>query len=261
MKINITYLFLLFFTLGFVNAQEIERIEIKGQLLANYQDLEGVTVFNTSSNRGVITNAEGKFAINATLNDVIEISALQFEKFTVIIDKKILEAKSMTIFMVEKINKLDEVLILPYGLSGNLSTDVENFKDLSPNLDALYFGLGNIEQFDFSDDYKTKVRNIAIESSHLEYGANFTKIIGNYIAPLFKKKQESSNVSVPIHKSLRELHTTEYLLKRLDIPKEEIEQFISFVEANGIDDKLLEEGNEFLLLEHLINQSKLFSKK
>ena len=105
-------------------AQNVKRVLVEGQIIVDYPDLEGVTVYNLSSNKGTITNEEGKFAISVTLNDKIEISALQFEKFSIIISQEILDAKSMTVFLVESINKLDEILILPYGLSGNLKTDI-----------------------------------------------------------------------------------------------------------------------------------------
>ena len=61
------------------NAQDIQRVEISGKIIVDSPDVEGVTVFNATSNKGTITDAEGKFSILVALNDRLQISALQFE--------------------------------------------------------------------------------------------------------------------------------------------------------------------------------------
>ena len=73
----------------------------------------------------------------------------------------------MTVFLVENINKLDEILILPYGLSGNLTTDVNSTKTFNPNLDAIYFGMANMNKFEFADDYKSKVVNREMQKNEI----------------------------------------------------------------------------------------------
>ena len=250
--------FSLLFTITISKAQEVDRIKIEGQIIVDYPDLEGVTVFNHSSNKGTITNKDGKFSISVALNDKIEISALQFKKFLVIISKEIIEAKSMTVFLVENINKLDEVLILPYGLTGDLNTDVANAKSINPNLDAIYFGLENMNAFEFSDDYKSQVVNSTMTPQHFEYGMDFVKIIGGLLKPIFKKNKENKEVKLASTQTFKTKYSAEYLLKRLDIPKEDISFFIDYIENKGIDPELLESGNEFMFIDFLITESKAF---
>lgn len=254
------YLFILFFlfSISYTHAQSTNRVKVEGQIIVDYPDLEGVTVFNLSSNSGTITNKEGKFSIAVALNDNIEISALQFEKFELNISQEILDAKSMTVFLVESINKLDEVLILPYGLSGNLNTDMNSTKTLNPNLDAIYFGLANMSQFQFADDYKSKVNNYEMQKNELIYDADFVKIVGSLLKPIFKNSKKKKEVKQEVVESFRTQYSTEYLLKRLDIPKDQIGFFIDYVENDGIDPELLKKGNEFLFIDFLINESKSF---
>ena len=149
MKINHLLFFFCFNFVLSTSSQDLTRVEVKGQIIADYPDLEGVTVYNLSSNLGTITDADGKFAIDVANNDRIEISALQFEKFTLVVTDGIMAAGSMTIFLVERVNKLNEILILPYGLSGNLSMDIEKTKTVNPNLDAVYFGMANVNEYEF----------------------------------------------------------------------------------------------------------------
>ena len=90
------YLVLFFlFIIPSSQAQDVKRIPVEGQIIVDYPDLEGVTIYNLSSNKGTITNKEGEFSILVALNDKIEISALQFEKFSITISQEILDAKSI----------------------------------------------------------------------------------------------------------------------------------------------------------------------
>jgi len=243
-------------------SQNFTRIEVNGQVIVDHPDLEGVTVFNTSSNSGTITDANGKFIIKVALNDMIEISALQFEKFSITVSKEIIEAKSMTIFLVERINVLDEVHILPYGLSGNLRTDVENTKTNNPNLDALYFGLDNLDKIEFQKDYTTKVNPATVDATNYQYGVDFVKVLGTLLKPVFNfKSKENKSKKIKNLSIIASKYSTEYLLKRLSIPKDQIIQFLDFVEDQGIDNSLLESGKEFEFLNLLIERSKEFQSQ
>lgn len=259
MKTNLLTFISLFFIVLTSFSQDISRIEVKGKIIVDSPDIEGVTVFNMSSNKGTITDAKGEFALRVAINDRIEISALQFEKFEVVISQDILDAKSMTIFLVERINKLDEIHILPYGLSGNLATDLDKTKTVKPNLDALYFGMANMESFEFRDDYKTEVRNVAIQQTDIRYGADFVKIAA-LLKPIFGKSKKKSKVKGTEMKTISSQYSTEYLMKRLNIKKSDIKDFLSFVERKGFDNTLLNEGKEFEFLDFIITQSLEFEK-
>ena len=145
MKTNQIILLLMCLTSTFTFSQNKNRTEIVGTIIVDRNDKEGVTVFNSSSGKGTITDEDGKFTIEVALNDRIEFSALQFEDFAVVITQQIIDFKEITVFLIEQINKLDEVLILPYNLTGNLSFDTKNIELMNPNLDALYFGLVNLD--------------------------------------------------------------------------------------------------------------------
>jgi hypothetical protein len=155
---------------------------------------------------------------------------------------------------------------LPYGLSGNLAVDLDNTKTVKPNLDALYFGLANVEDFEFADDYKSEVRNIAIQQTDFRYGADFVKI-ASLLKGVFdnssKKEVKNKNEknTRPEFRTISSKYSTEYLLKRLDIQKSEIEDFLSFVEQKDFDNALLNDGKEFEFLEFIITQSIEFKKQ
>lgn len=262
---KIKYIIVLFITIStsVLFAQEKARLEITGQIIVNNPDLSDVTVFNTSSNEGTITDEKGKFSLRVALNDRVEISALQFKKFSVVVNEEILESRIMTVFLVEQVNKLPEVFILPYGLTGDLQTDVSNTNTFNPDMDALYFGMEHADEFEFSADYKTAVKNdaTAMSSSRLHNGTDIVKVVGMMLKPIFNSKNKKERNTKVTEADITDKYPTEYLLERLNIPKDEIYEFIYFVEDSGMDKALLDEGKELEFLDYLIAQSKAYHKQ
>ena len=239
-------------------AQDVQRIEVNGRIIVDSPDIEGLTVFNASSNKGTITDEEGKFSILVTLNDRLEFSALQFENFVVVITQDIIDSNALTVVLVEEVNKLPEVIILPYGLTGNLTVDAIRAKTFNPNLDALYFGLDNLDKIDFTDDYISAVRNTAMPDNRFYYAADAIKIIGLLVKPLFKSKKNRDEATVASDRDIVEKYSPEYLMDKLNIPKHQMNEFIYFVEDSGMDKTLLEDGKELQFLEYIIKKSKEF---
>ena len=244
-----------------VNAQLLKRVEVNGRIIVDSNDIEGVTVYNSSSNKGTITNTKGEFVISVRLNDVVEISALQFEKINVKIDEKILNNKFFTVYLVEQINKLDEVIITPYDmLTGSLIVDVKSVETFNPDLDAIYFGVNDIYAYEFTDDYKSKVVNTAMTPEHFQYGVDFVKILGSILKPVFKSNKNSKQNLDLVEEDLMSFYGKEFLSNTFKISENKIEAFVAFVEANNFDYEMLNEDNEVILIEHLYSQSQLFLK-
>ena len=133
MQKNYYILFTIFIIGSLAFSQDTKRIEVFGKIIVDSVDVEGVTIYNTSSNKGTITDIEGQFSIEVTLNDRVEVSALQFEKFVIVINEAIMSSKIMTVFLVERINKLDEVIkILPEGKKPTIAELTDpNWADLT----------------------------------------------------------------------------------------------------------------------------------
>lgn len=265
MKKLLAYVFFLAASI-MVNAQTFERVEVSGRIIVQTNDVDGVTVFNTSSNMGTITNEKGEFKISVTLNDILEISALQFENFTVKIDEKILKNRFLTVYLVEKINKLDEVVITPYDmLTGNLITDVESVKTFNPDLDAIYFGVAEIYAFDFTDDYKSGVENEIMRQDQFYNGVNVIGVLGGLLKPIFNKKnkkEETDQEYLPSvynkTKDITDVYGKQFIVNTFRIPESRVEAFVAFVNANNFDQDLLNDNNEVQLIEHLFAQSQKF---
>ncbi len=258
--------FFLFFTYTLF-AQDSTRVEVKGKIIVNTPDIEGVTVYNVSSNKGTITDANGEFKLNVMLNDKVEISALQFKDFSLVVTQSIVKNKQMTVFLVEQINKLDEVVILPYDLTGVLKEDIQSVEVFNPDLDAIYFGVNDISVYQFSDDQYSKVENLAMmnQNDRIRYQANGVAIIEGLVNLIFKPKKKDKSTTkqeaLISKKTLSKVYDHQYYTKNFKIPEAQVEAFIVYVESNNFDTSLLDKNNEMQLIEHLNKKSKAFLSK
>lgn len=258
------YVFLCCLIIGLsINAQVYTRVEVTGKVIVDSEDLEGITVYNTGSKQGVTTDELGGFIIGVSLNDVLEFRALQFQEFRVTIDERILESRQLSVFLIEKLNKLDEVVLLPYGLSGNLPLDVQSIKTFNPDMNAIYFGIKHSDEYEFSDDYKSRVENAAMypNGESLINGLNVANIVGLMIKPLFKKTDKIERTTSISVSKLKNYYSTKFLIDNYNIPEEKVEEFVFWVETHGLTFDLLKEGRELEFLEFLGEKSDEYLKE
>jgi hypothetical protein len=241
-----------------IYSQELERVNIAGTIIVNSLDLEGVTVYNAISNTGTVTDKKGQFVIGAALNDKLIISALQFQNFEITINQDIMDSQTLIAVLVEEVNKLPEVVILPYGLTGNVSTDIARIKTVNPNLDVLYFGLDNLDKFNFTDDYLSGVRNVAIPDNRMYFTADALKIIDllsqSFLNPVNKNKASEWASD----RDILEKYSMKYLVEKLSISEKNIIEFIYFVEDYGLKISLLKDEQELQFINFLVKRREEF---
>jgi len=167
----------------------------------------------------------------------------------------------------QRINKLDEVVILPYDLTGVLKEDIESVEVFNPDMDAIYFGVDDISVYEFSDDQYSKVENYAAmnQNDRIRYQANGVAIVEGLVNLIFKPKKKSKNTNTETEKiptqTLADKYQHDYYTKNFNIPEEQVEAFIAFVQKNDFDVSLLEKGNEMQLIEDLNKRSKKFLRE
>ncbi len=260
------YLFALVFLLSVsATSQTITRIEVSGKIIVEGSDISSITIFNASTNTGSITDQNGDFKLKVALNDNIEVSALQYQNISFKVNEAIMETRKMKLFLIEEINKLDEVIVFTKGLSGNLNTDLKNTKPFEPQLSSLYFGVKHSSEYDFETDNKTDVDNIAIDRQHLPMvnGLNIINVVDQLLLPLFraevKDKKKAGIPDVPTE-AIKYYFGSEFLVDNFKIPEHRVEEFIRFVESGDFDFSLLNYGKELEFLELLNTKSVEFLK-
>jgi uncharacterized protein (DUF433 family) len=251
-------------------AQEIVRVLVQGEVaVPQGDDREQISLYNISSQKGTATDAEGKFTLEVAQNDRVLITAIQFQSFTVAIDKGVIDKKMMRIYLNPSINQLDEVVVSPYDLSGNIIVDVNriNVYD-TPNYDLSYETMNYDYKFtqDRQSSIETNAAEDALNNGGLQNGANFISVLGLLASAIFPKKDKTTpkvtlNNGQVLVTALQQRYSAQYYAETFDIPAEKVDAFIYFAEENAIEPYMLKPENEIKLLEVLFEQSKLYKAR
>lgn len=244
-------------------SQTKDRIVISGEIISETNDLEGITVYNTATNKGTITNSEGVFFIAVAQNDKLEISALQFQKQTIIITEKIYHEKQIKILVTSKVNDLDEVVILQHNLTGNLDEDVKNTEFIKINpLKGL--SSSEIKNMTFKSDRFTKVDNQFMNQGQFYNGVDFIALLKLFGVKFKKQKKESYAQKRAKHESeihdISQVYKATFIHQNFNIPLNKVEAFFGFCYREGLNKELLKPNNRLELYEFLLKKSKLFLK-
>lgn len=246
-----------------VISQDYKRVEVNGKIIVESSEISGISIFNKTSNSYAISDDNGEFVLTVGLNDIIEVSALQFQNINFQVNEAIIQSKAMKILLIEEINKLDEVIVNVKGLSGYLEKDIRNTKKFNPKLNVLYFAIANSDAYTFKEDNMSAVSNMTMNTQRQRMinGLNIVNVVDQLLLPLFrskvKNKKDSGIPEVPIE-SIKYYFGSEFLTDNFDIPKHRIEEFIRYVEGENFDFSLLNYGKEMEFLQLLHDKSLQF---
>lgn len=237
----------------FISAQTVNRVEVNGKIIAE-NDVEGVTIFNTSSNKGTVADENGDFKLDVALNDIIEVSALQYISVEVSITQDVIDSKILRLFLVEELNKLSEVILLPSLLTGEIHVDIDNSEDQR----YIEMHFGDLSDMEFGEDEFSEVRNIITSEGVYYNGVDFARIFG--LNRLFKRSNKKNKLPPNTTDELAAKYSQAFIEGNFNIPHDDVDDFIAYVNAKNFDESLLKEGNEMELIQYLNDQSKLFLK-
>lgn len=251
-------------------AQDIDRIQISGEIhVPKGEDAEGISIYNLSSQKGTITEADGSFKIDVAENDRLQIYALQYQSFTVVVDKGVVEQRKMNIYLNPAITQLEEVVVRPYDLSGNIKADVEKIptysiaKDWDLSYKAMEFEYG------FEQDEQSAIQGNAAEEAlnqnNLRYGLNVLNVmggVGNLLFPGGKEISSREQVKEDqlVSNNVQQRFSREFIRENFGIPTNKAFDFLFFAQENGLDRDLLKPENEIKLMDFLREKSREYKK-
>jgi len=186
-----------------VVSQDIDRDHIVGKIIVEGDDIEGITIYNASSNKGTVTDANGRFMLSMALNDHLEIRALEYQSIDIKVNSDIISSKKMQVYLIEKMNILEEVVVTNKELSGRLVTDASRLETFNPKRDVFYFGISKNEVYGLSDDSDSQVRQLDKneQGQTMVNGLNVVNVVDQLLIPLFraevKNKKEAGVPEVP----------------------------------------------------------------
>ena len=105
---------------------------LQGKLAHENLSLSGIHVVNTSRANAVISNANGFFEISVQVGERLQFSGIQFKFKELIVSQSVFDSEIITVYLEAFVNELDEVVVKPHDLSGNLSSDIASANILRP---------------------------------------------------------------------------------------------------------------------------------
>ena len=211
-------------------------------------------ILNVSSNRASTTALNGDFSIAAKIGDTLIISAVQFKKKELLISLAVLASMPITITMESEITQLDEVIVLPYNLTGNLSTDANDLTK-EPVYTTSTLGLPNAYVKPL-----TQAENRLYEAT-TGAGIPLNPIINAISGRTNKlKKLVAYEKSDRLWESVRNAYSDSTYVKELKISQDRLDDFIYYCETDTKFSALAKNNNPFQILSFLKGKIPVYKK-
>lgn len=267
MKIRFLLFFILLLSIN--SFSQNERVMLFGNIKSEGDELENIHVLNKNSKIGTITNAKGFFSIEVREKDTLIVTGIQFYYSEILITKQHIKDLTITINLLQKTNKLDEVIV-KHNLTGSIFIDANNIKT-TKNVED---GVLNFSEIDMSsvgninDDFS---RSRTSNDSQLmpNMNPNLIAIAGLLLKPLTKigetkrniKKRERyyQNKVLDAPKSIRIDFGDSFFTETLQIPTNQIDEFITYCLPKGIAN-LYVDNQKIKIIDIFLQESKTYLK-
>ena len=241
----------LLFLSCYLRAQD-EQVFLKGHISIENNDLDGIHVQNKTANKATITDVYGFFSISAQLNDTVVFSAIHLKEKTIVIDNAILKSAAIVVPLEAAENKLEEVVVMPYSLTGDLSEDIAK-------LELVVVTETTLELPNASAKIYTQADRQLYTARSWEYTGNKIELdpIMNYFSGRTKMLNErvERNLKYKRTAMVTDLVTDSTFVNGLKIPKGHIMNFIFYCEADESFDALLLLKDHFKIWKFLLEKS------
>lgn len=246
MKTKLLASFLILFLYHSGLAQVSNRIQ--GQVLFDKTAATQVEVINSTSKTVILTDTDGKFAINIEINDVLVFVAKNHEIKEIKISVAVLNQGPLKVKLSSKIEELKEVV-------------VQSMPSIKLGKDAKWEQT-KLDQYALEKNAKA-LKNPGVYSGTIENGMDLMRI-GGMIAKLFQKKNTDTKTKGPVLPFVEAAKTQiepNFYTDTLQLQPEEIGKFIDFCSKDPKSKIIAEQQNvlslqEFMSLKILHYKSK-----
>lgn len=239
MKFKLLIFFLIFQVIAFAQ----DRIPIKGRLIYRNVNVVAANVVNITAQINTITDGEGAFEIPVKTGDEVVFSSVQYMIRTVEITPEIIQKNRLIITVNEKINALEEVVITPDDAEKFLNLKEEEFKG-----------------FDYERDKSTRLENTIVRQGQLNNGLNLINV-AKLIAKIVSNKTEEEKRNLKPSEVLSYVFDISFFKSDLELRDDQIVGFLEHIDDNLPSEKLLNQSQQFQLIDYLIMQSKKYRSK
>ena len=260
---NNPVLLLSFFVLSIVcvHAQEIK--ELGGRVSAQGKDVTGVVVRNMNSKQATITDEKGNFSIRVRENDTLIFLAVQYKNKILPLTPEIFKTNFITVPLEEFVNELDEVVVSPYNLSGDIDKDIKNLK-LEKDVSAEALGLPNADvKIITQSERKLHEADSGKFFYYYVVGAavNINKILNRISGrtKMLKKRVEIDRRYAQTQR-VQDAFVDSLFIDSLKIPSDSFSDFMYFCEVDADFEAVVQTDDQLKIWEFLITKSQAYRK-
>lgn len=259
---NSTVFFLVITTLfsfSKIEAQQIvERVFIQGKVnVPPEDDAANINVVNLTSKKGTVTNEIGEFTMFVALGDEIRFSAIQYSEILVVVNENIINAKKMVISINPNINELDEVVVKDAGLTGDIAVDAGRIKTKNMFVPIdMKRDPGKTPEA-FTIDNRSPITKAVVDEQFIEHGLN----VANIFRAIFSRDKKEEGLPKDLDIQIRKTYDDGFFKEHLNLERDQINEFIFFVQDEKIDPELLKQENQLDFIQYLVIKSDEFKSR
>jgi len=243
--------FILFFVCLVAVAQNFSK-SLKGKVKSESTHVPDVHIINKTSKKATITNAYGYFSIPVKPNDTILFSSVQFEKFELVANMEVLKSEIVQITLKEITVELEEVLVMPYNLTGDLHKDIQSLKTGSEiSSAALELPNANVKRLTINE------RKLFLAMQEQALHRLLDEITGHN--KKLRKLVHVDNVAEKIQ-LVKKFYPNSLYSQRLNIPLEKIDDFMYFCAVDSSFTSNIENKDKLNFLMFLEKKSSIYRK-
>ncbi len=236
-------------------AQSYNEKEIEGKVTSDDGDVAATHVLNTSTERAAITDIKGYFKIAAKLNDTIVFSAVQYKRKEIVVTQALLESKFINVPLEDALTELDEVVVMPYNLTGDMSRDADRIS-IEPVITSSTLGLPNAYVKN-----PTKAERVLYEATSGGGLLPLNPIINGISGRTkYLKNQVKLQKTYARTERVRAFYVDSLIVADLHIPEDKIDDFMYFCEIDSTFQATVDTHDRLQIWEVMKGRSKLYRK-
>jgi hypothetical protein len=238
-----------------LGAQSFFISDLEGKVQSRDGDVAGTHVLNTTTRRATITDEKGYFSIPARLYDTIVFSAIQYKRKVIVVTPSILNSKFVTVPLEDALTELEEVVVTPYNLTGNLMRDTQRI-DIDPVVTSSTLNLPNAYVY-----VPTKAERELFEATSGGYGIPLNPII-NAISGRTKmlKDRVARDGLYARTQRVRDMYADSLFRIHFKISEQKIDDFMYFCEIDPIFQTTVDTHDRLKIWDYMVARSHEYRK-
>nr|WP_255444039.1 carboxypeptidase-like regulatory domain-containing protein [Robiginitalea sp. SC105] len=242
---------------GSITAQEAPagRSELVGVVSEEGVGIADVHVLNLTATSAVITDENGYFRIDTAPGDTLMFSAVRYKRRTLVVRPEMLRALRLEVPLEPFVNELDEVVVSPYNLSGDLDADLGRLPE-DRTVTSFSLGLPNAARRQWTNTEK--------KFNEATTGGGIVPLnpILNYFSGRTRRLKKQMAYESRYRKSveMREQFADSVLTRELGVPRERLPDFMYFCEVDSLFEAVADSGDQLRVWAFLRRKSEEYRK-